>query len=130
MGYQRLFDEEIARVAALACINDGAFGPSSSSYAVALSTSTVSVADIPPAVYRAFLDGMDSSLVVALSLRPSSATITLPSVGPPPVKSLYPVALFPGSVVERVRVLAGFQTLNVRLVSGTGTLYLVPIVQG
>ena len=130
MGYQRLFDEEIARVAALACINDGAFGPSSSSYALALSTTTLSVADIPPAIYRVFLEGMDASLVVALSLRSSSATITLPSVGPPPTASSEPVALFPGSVVERVRVFAGLQTLNVRLVSGTATLYLVPVVQG
>ena len=67
MGYQRLFDEEIARAAALACINDGAFGPSSSSYALALSTTTLSVADIAPAIYRGFLEGMDASLVVAIS---------------------------------------------------------------
>ena len=129
MAYQRTFDEEIARTAALACINDGMVSQNGS-YGVPLSTTTASVDDVAPGIYRAFIAGMDPSLVVALTITASAETVTPPTVTLPASPTTAPVAIFPGSVVERIRVLAGFQSINALLVSGTATLYLVPIVQG
>ncbi len=134
MGYQRLHDEEPTRVSEIACINDGE-GPS---YALSLTTTDLTVNDLAPNIYRAFLEGMDPSLTVALTTRrqPDATGVTLPVAntwgGTPtdPEGSEHPVAIFPGNTMVRVRVMAGKQTLIVRMISGTGTLYLVPTIPG
>jgi len=129
MGYQRFFDEEPTRVSELACVNDGTSLPS---YVLSLTTTDLHVDDVAPCIYRAFLEGMDGSLTVALTTSRTSATVALPSHSPPsaPTPSSDPVAIFPGNVMVRVRVQAGLQTLNIRMISGTGTLYLVPVIEG
>lgn len=129
MGFDRIFDEEIARTAMLACVND-CLTSEIGSYGVSLSTTTVSIEGVAPGIYRAFLAGMDPSLVVALTTRRETEAITLPAVSATPSPTGDSIALFPGSVVERVRVVVGYQVLNVRLVSGTATLYLVPVMEG
>jgi hypothetical protein len=128
MAYQRGYDEEIARTAALACINDGEEG----TYALSLeSDETTTVDDVSPGIYRVFLGGMDGTKVVAITTTTAAegGPITLPTPGTTPTPTDNPVGLFPGNVVERLRVFAGFGTVNARLVSGAGTLYLVQVVQ-
>lgn len=131
MAYERNFDEEFTRVSYLACVNDGF---ESSAYALALTTADLHVGNLPPSIYRAFLDGMDPTLTVALTVSRTSESVSLPTPntwgGSPtdPIPSDAPVAIFPGNQVVRVRVMSGLQTLNVRLLSGTGTLYLVPVL--
>lgn len=128
MAYQRFFDEEIARTAALACINDASFGLLQS-YALDLSTTTATISDVAPGVYRVFLAGMDPSLVVAVVVASGTKTVDIPTSGSTPTFD-DPPCLFPGNVVERLRVIGGLQTVNARLVSGTATLYLVPVLIG
>lgn len=131
MAYQRGYDEEIARTAALACINDGEAG----TYALTLEDDeTTTVDDVSPGIYRVFLGGMDGTKVVAITTTTTAdgGPITLPTPNSPPTPPTptdEQVGLFPGNVVERLRVFAGLQTVNARLVSGAGTLYLVQVVQ-
>lgn len=131
MGYQRFYDEEQTRVSELACVNDCMSLPA---YVLSLTTTVLSVDDIAPCIYRAFLEGMDGSLTVALTLSGTADAVPLPTPNAwppsgPPVPSDDPVAIFPGNRVVRVRVMAGLQTLNVRMISGTGMLYLVPVLE-
>jgi hypothetical protein len=133
MGYQRFFDEEPTRVSEVACVNDGT---SLYSYVLSLTTTVLSVDDVAPCIYRAFLEGMDGSLTVALTTSRTTGSVPLPTPNAwsptptTPTKSSDPVAIFPGNQVVRVRVMAGLQTLNVRMISGTGMLYLVPVLDG
>lgn len=127
MAYQRFFDEEMTRAGDLACIND-VIGQLQS-YALDLSTTTASIEDVPPGIYRAFLAGMDPSLVVAVVVASSTRTVDLPTSGSTPTFE-DPPCLFPGNAVERLRVIGGVQTVNARLVSGSATMYLVPVVVG
>lgn len=130
MTYQRVFDEEPTRVSEISCVNDGWNTPS---YAFALTTSDLTVEGVAPNIYRAFLDGMDPAATVAfMTRRISGSSITLPAPNTPTPTPPVPefVTLFPGNTMVRIRVMAGKQVLVLRMVSGTGTLYLVPTIYG
>ncbi len=119
MAFNRIFDEEIGRAAQLSCLNDGTH-----TYGLGLTDTTNTLTDIVPGIYDVFLDGMSASATVLLKPGRSSDSLVEPTSTP------RDIAMFPGSVMARIRVLPGQNVLSARLLtSGTGTLFLVQVVE-
>lgn len=129
MAYERIFDEESTRAGALACINDG-FGMYP--YGLSVGTSIASLEGVTPGIYRVFLAGMDAAQVVVVMTTdtPMTGVWVLPDPGGGEGVDDRPFSLFPGNVVERIRVLPIQRVVNAQISSGTGMLYLVPVVPG
>lgn len=121
MGYQREFDPEIGEESLRACVNDAALG-GATSYALSLSASSASV-QVEPGIYRVFLDGMSAAAVVAIETGGSGVTASLPSTSSPTSSSV-----FAGNTEVRLRVQPDGTTVAALLGTGSGTLYLVPVV--
>jgi len=122
--FNRVFDEEIGRTAQLSCLNDGAI-QDAGTYGLALDSDAENFPDIAPGIYDAFLDGMDATKTVLFRVRRTTTgteDLTTPTGTP------QTLSMFPGNVVVRIRVMPGNKILTARLLSGTGTLFLVPVV--
>lgn len=125
MAFNRFFDEEIGRAAQRSCLNDGAI-LDAGAYGLPLDDEADDFSDIAPGIYDAFLQGMSASATVLFRLRRTTAgteELVTPTTSP------VVLSMFPGNVVARIRVLPGQKVLTARLLSGTGTLFLVPVVQ-
>lgn len=122
MPFTRLFDEEVDRAAVQGCLNDGAIA-GVESYCLALTAAASDLSDIAPGVYHVFLAGMSPAATVLLAVTRSGDALVAPVPGTPQL-----VTMFPGNVVARIRVLPGRKVVSARLLSGTGSLYLVPVV--
>lgn len=121
MGYQREFDPEIGEESLRACVNDAALG-GATSYALSLSATSATV-QVEPGIYRVFLDGMSAAAVVAIETGGSGVTASLPSTSSPTSSSV-----FAGNTEVRLRVQPDGTTVAAVLGTGSGTLYLVPVV--
>jgi len=121
MGYQREFDPEIGEESLRACVNDAVLG-GAKSYALSLSTTSATV-QVEPGIYRVFLDGMSASAVVAIKTGDTGVAASLPSTS-----SSTSSGVFAGNTEVRLRVQPDGTTVAAVLGTGTGTLYLVPVV--
>ena len=121
VGYQRQFDPEIADESVRAGLNDGAI-QGAASYALAVTTASTAI-EVPAGIYRVFLGGMDPAVTIALATGDSGVSASLPTSG-----TAVACAVFPGSAVERVRVLPGATWVAAISAGGSGTLYLAPLV--
>ena len=119
MGFRRQFDPEIGRAARDASVNDGALD-GRLSYALAVSTSSASL-QVEPGIYRVYLAERTATTSVAIATGDNSVSVALPTTG-------QPAGVFPGDVVERVRVLPDRPYVAAILSTGTGTLYLTQVV--
>lgn len=126
VGYQRQFDPEIGVESTIACVNDGVL-QGASAYALAISTAGSVSVEVPPGVYRVFLEGMSAAVTIALTTGSSGATAVFPTTGTPGTPAAS--AVFPGSAIERVRVLPDATFVAALSAGGNGTLYLVPLVK-
>lgn len=106
------------------CLNDGSLA-GRVSYALALSSASASIGPLDPGIYMVFLDGLDPIRTVILKTGGETVVAERPTHGR--VGARDSMAL-PGSLIERLRVLAGRQYVAALLTRGTGTLYLVPLV--
>lgn len=121
MGYQREFDPEIGEESLRACVNDAVLN-GATSHALSLSATSASV-QVEPGIYRVFLDGMSGAAVVAIETGGSGVTASLPSTSSPTSSSV-----FAGNTEVRLRVQPDGTTVAAVLGTGSGTLYLVPVV--
>lgn len=123
MPFNRVFDEEIGRAAANACLNDGAV-LDLNTYCLGLTTTDAEIASVAPGIYHAFIAGMSAAATVLITVTRETETIPVPVDGTPAVATI-----FPGNVVARIRVLPGKKVVTARLlVTGAEDLYLVPVV--
>ncbi len=124
MAFNRFFDEEIGRAAQLSCVNDGAIADAKA-YGFELDDEAEDFSGIAAGIYDAFLKEMDAGKTVLFRVRrvaDGEEHLVTPTDTP------IVLSMFPGSVVARIRFMPGKKVLTARLLSGTGTLYLVPIV--
>lgn len=119
MGFRRQFDPEIGRAAHDACVNDGALD-GRLSYALGVSGTSASLL-VEPGIYRVFLAERSATTSVAVATGDNSVSVALPTSG-------QAVGVFPGDVVERLRVLPDRPYVAAILSTGTGTLYLSQVV--
>lgn len=110
---------------AVACINE-VTDINGRAYSMALTINASASPKLVPGIYLVFLDGLDATKNVVLA---TAATSSSPSVSTPD-SSGQNAAIFPGSSVERIRVLANRTFVVAKLSTGTGTLYLVPLTIG
>lgn len=122
MPFSRMFDAEVDRAAFEGCLNDGAIADADS-YCLPLTSSSANLSTVAPGVYQVFLAGLDPSATVLVRAGRTSDPLPLPTSS-----TSQRVTLFPGSVVARIRVLPGNKVVSARLISGSGDLYLVPLV--
>jgi len=118
VAFNRYFDEEIGRAAQLSCLNDG-----SNTYGLDLTDTTETLDDVASGIYDVFLAGMSASATVLLRSGRASDSLTTPTSTP------QDLAMFPGSKIARIRVWPGNKVVSARLLTGTGTLYLVQVVE-
>lgn len=122
MAYEPLYDPEQAVDSTITCLNDRAL-QGKNSYALSVSTNAASVTLTTGGIYMVFLDGLDPTKTLSLSVGASSSTPTAPTSGTPTN-----VVVFPCGAVERIRVPPSRLVVSAMLSAGTGTLYLVPLV--
>jgi hypothetical protein len=123
MAFNRFFDEEIGRTAQLSCLNDGAINDIDTR-GLALTATADELSDVAPGIYDAFLAGMSAAATVLLHVGRTDADPL-----DDPLTTPGRVTMFPGSIVARIRVMPGQKVVKARLlVSGSETLYLVPVV--
>lgn len=122
MAYEPLYDPEQSVDSTLTCLNDRAL-QGKASYALTVGTTAASVTLTTGGIYMAFLDGLDPTKTLALVVDATSQTPAFPTSG-----SSANVVLFPCGSVERIRVPPTRLIVSAKLSSGSGTLYLVPLV--
>ncbi len=124
MAFNRAFDEEVGRTAQLSCLNDGAI-QDAGTYGLELDGDPENFSNIAPGIYDAFLAGGDATKTVLFRVRRTSSE-TEDLITPTDTPQI--LSMFPGNVVARIRVLPGQKIIAARLLSGSGTLFLVPVV--
>lgn len=124
MAYERRYNPEIDLQSAAGCLNDAALA-GKVSYALALSTTSASIGPLDPGIYMVFLDGGDPIRTVVLKTGEATVVAERPSGGRANARDS---VLFPGGLVERLRVPAWGPYVAALITQGTGTLYLVPLV--
>ena len=122
MGYEPHFDPDVDQVSTMTCINDRVL-QGRKSYALSLDEDAQAF-QVDAGIYLVWLDGLDPFRTVLLT---TQATAGSPVVEVPDSSGKVSAA-FPGSLVERLRVVPTHRYIVARLVSGEGTLYLVPLV--
>lgn len=122
MAYEPLYDPDQAIDSTISCLNDRAL-QGKNSYALSVSTNAMPVTLAVGGIYMVFLDGLDPTKTISLSVGAASSTPTLPTNGSPSN-----VVVFPGGAVERIRVPPSRLVVSAMLSTGSGTLYLVPLV--
>ena len=106
----------------MTCINDRVL-QGRKSYALSLDEDAQAF-QVDAGIYLVWLDGLDPFRTVLLT---TQATAGSPVVEVPDSSGKVSAA-FPGSLVERLRVVPTHRYIVARLGSGEGTLYLVPLV--